>query len=102
MKRYHHFVLLVALLCGTTVTHAQPAPQNVTFDGETFTTQVNCEVVNAITAGNTTVKNGSDVTLVAGSNIRLEAGFKIEKGATFSADVDPSSGRRHRQLRDRF
>ena len=43
-----------------------------------------------ITAENTTVKSGAELSLRAGESIVLRSGFKVEAGATFSARIDPA------------
>ena len=78
----------ILLLC-THIATAQPA--EVRFEDETIPSGI-YEATISVSARNTTVQSTSQVTFRAGQTVRLEAGFKVEVGATFNAEVDPSVG----------
>ena len=77
--------LLLVLRTGSAL--AQPA--DVRFEDETIPSGTHTAIVS-VTARDATVESTSQVTFRAGQTVRLEAGFKVEAGATFRAEVDPS------------
>jgi hypothetical protein len=82
------FAITASLFVCAVGVRAQPTPANVELDGMTISSDVMCEASSSVTAKNTTIKSGGDLTLKASNSIRLEPGFKVEKGATFSVDTD--------------
>jgi len=71
--------------------HIYHVDESITVDGQTFNDpEPTFKAKQTITAENTTAKSGAELALRAGESITLGPGFKVEKGATFSARVDPS------------
>ena len=90
MNRYQPLLLLLIALCFC-LPEASAQPADVRFEDETIPSGT-YEATVSVSARNATITSTSQVTFRAGQTVRLEAGFKIEAGATFRAEVDPSVG----------
>ena len=69
---------------------AQDAQLNVLVEDTTVTASMDEAAMGTATTRRGLISSGNDVTITVGESIRLESGFKVEKGATFHAEVDPS------------
>jgi hypothetical protein len=79
-------ITALALSLGSAQAYAQDDDGNRIFEGVTIESGT-YQAADSITARNTTVENGNDVTFRAGKGIRLEAGFKVEAVSRFRAEI---------------